>query len=87
MRFTYCPPASPLCPEAKNKTMNLTITATIPEKGEGANKRRSPGRSINDCINDVYRVKYRENPYFEPVIGARARSGTVKVMPRDISGR
>jgi hypothetical protein len=37
---------------------------------------------INDCIDDAYRAKYRGSPYLSPMIGARARSATVKVMPR-----
>ena len=38
---------------------------------------------INDRIDDAYRAKYRGSPYLGPMIGARARSATVKVMPRD----
>ena len=38
---------------------------------------------INDLIDDAYRKKYRGSPYLKPMIGARARSATVKVMPRD----
>src|ERR687883_1383849 len=37
---------------------------------------------INDRIDDAYRAKYRGNPYLDPMVGARARSATVKVMPR-----
>src|SRR5438552_5732033 len=37
---------------------------------------------INDRIDDAYRTKYRGSPYLSPMIGARARSATVKVMPR-----
>jgi len=37
---------------------------------------------INDPIDDGYRAKYRGSPYLRPMIGARARSATVKVMPR-----
>jgi hypothetical protein len=37
---------------------------------------------INDRIDDAYRAKYRGNPYRDAMIGARARSATVKVMPR-----
>ena len=36
---------------------------------------------INDLIDDAYRAKYRGSPYLSPMIGARARSATVKVMP------
>lgn len=38
---------------------------------------------INDRIDDAYRVKYRASPYLGPMTGARARSATVKVMPRE----
>jgi hypothetical protein len=38
---------------------------------------------INDLIDDAYRAKYRGSPYLSPMIGARARSATVKVVPRN----
>ncbi len=38
---------------------------------------------INDLIDDAYRAKYHGSPYLSPMIGARARSATIKVMPRD----
>lgn len=38
---------------------------------------------FNDRIDVAYRAKYRESPYLSPMIGARARSATVKVMPRE----
>ncbi len=38
---------------------------------------------MNDLIDDAYRVKYHGSPYLGPMIGARARSATVKVMPRE----
>jgi hypothetical protein len=38
---------------------------------------------INDSIDDAYRAKYRDSRYLEPMIGARARSATIKIMPRD----
>jgi hypothetical protein len=38
--------------------------------------------SINDRIDDAYRAKYHSSPYLKPMIGARARSATVKIMPR-----
>ena len=38
---------------------------------------------INDSIDDAYRSKYRESPYLKPMIAARARAATVKIMPRD----
>jgi len=38
---------------------------------------------INDRIDDAYREKYRSSPYLNPMIGARARTATVKITPRD----
>jgi hypothetical protein len=38
---------------------------------------------INDGIDEAYRAKYRRSEYLSPMIGARARSATVKVMPRE----
>ena len=38
---------------------------------------------INDLVDRAYRGKYNGSPYLSPMIGARARSATVKVMPRD----
>jgi hypothetical protein len=40
---------------------------------------------INDLVDDAYRAKYHGSPYLNPMIGARARSATVKVMPRETS--
>ena len=37
---------------------------------------------INDLVDDAYRAKYRGSPYLSPMIGERARSATVMVMPR-----
>ena len=37
---------------------------------------------MNDRIDDAYRKKYRGSPYLSPMIGARARSAGVKIMPR-----
>ena len=39
---------------------------------------------VNDRIDDAYRAKYESSPYLGPMIGARARSATVKITPRDI---
>ncbi len=36
---------------------------------------------INDQIDDAYRAKYKGSPYLDPMIGARARSATVKIKP------
>jgi hypothetical protein len=40
--------------------------------------------SINDPIDDAYRSKYHGNPDLKPMVGARARSATVKVVPREV---
>jgi hypothetical protein len=40
---------------------------------------------INNLIDDAYRTKYHGSPYLKPMIGARARSATVKVMPLETS--
>jgi hypothetical protein len=37
---------------------------------------------INDRIDAAYRAKYKDSPYLDPMIGARARSATVKIDPR-----
>jgi hypothetical protein len=37
----------------------------------------------NDRIDDAYRAKYHGSPYLGPMIGARARAATVKVVPRE----
>ncbi len=42
---------------------------------------------INNRIDDAYRVKYHGSPYLSPMIGPRARSATVKVVPRETSAR
>ncbi len=38
---------------------------------------------INDLIDEAYRAKYHASPYLRPMIGARARSATVRVMPTE----
>ncbi len=37
--------------------------------------------TIHDRIDAAYRAKYKGGPYLNPMIGARARSATVKVTP------
>ena len=37
---------------------------------------------INDLVDDAYRAKYRGSQYLGPMISARARAATVRVMPR-----
>jgi len=34
---------------------------------------------VNDLIDEAYRAKYRGSPYLEAMIGARARSATVRI--------
>jgi hypothetical protein len=38
---------------------------------------------LNERVDEAYRAKYGGSPYPSPMIGARARAATVKVMPRD----
>ena len=40
---------------------------------------------LNDRIDDAYRAKYRSSPYLGPMIGAKPRGATVKVVPRGLS--
>lgn len=37
--------------------------------------------AINDRIDEAYKAKYQRSPYLKPMIGTRARSATVKIMP------
>jgi len=39
--------------------------------------------AINDLVDDAYRAKYKSSTYLKPMIGSRARSATLKVMPRE----
>jgi hypothetical protein len=38
--------------------------------------------ALNDRIDDAYREKYRGSSYIDPMIGERARSATLKVVPK-----
>jgi hypothetical protein len=38
---------------------------------------------VNDRIDDACRAKYAGSPYLDPMIGKRARSATVRIMPRE----
>jgi hypothetical protein len=40
---------------------------------------------INDRIDEAYTTKYKGSSYLKPMIGARARAATVKVVPRETS--
>jgi hypothetical protein len=37
---------------------------------------------INNRIDDAYKAKYKGSPYLNPMIGTRAQSATVRIMPR-----
>jgi hypothetical protein len=41
---------------------------------------------INDRIDAAYRAKYNGSPYLDPMIGKRARSATIRILPREASG-
>ena len=38
--------------------------------------------ALNEQIDAAYRVKYKGSPYLDPMINARARSATVRIIPR-----
>ncbi|MGB7837900.1 MAG: DUF2255 family protein [Terrimicrobiaceae bacterium] len=38
---------------------------------------------INGLVDVAYRARYHGSPYLSSMLGTRARSATVKVMPRD----
>ena len=37
---------------------------------------------ISDKVDDAYRAKYAKSPYLKPMLSERARSATVKIVPR-----
>jgi len=37
---------------------------------------------IGDAIDAAYRAKYATSPYLKPMVGASARSATVRIAPR-----
>jgi len=37
---------------------------------------------INDRIDEAYRVKYKGSSYLAPMVGARARAATIRILPR-----
>lgn len=41
--------------------------------------------SMDNLIDEAYRAKYASSPYLSPMIGARARAATVKIVPRETS--
>jgi len=38
---------------------------------------------INDRVDEAYRAKYRGSSYLAPMVGDRARSATIRIMPRN----
>lgn len=42
--------------------------------------------AVNDRIDEAYRKKYHGSPYLRPMISARARAATIKVMLSDETG-
>ena len=42
---------------------------------------------LQDRVDDAYRAKYHGSPYLNPMIGKRARSATVRIMPRETPGQ
>ena len=38
---------------------------------------------INDRIDDAYRAKYKGSPYLAPMIGAPARSATIRIVQQN----
>ena len=41
--------------------------------------------AINARIDEAYRAKYHGSPYLDPMVSARARSATVRVVPKEDS--
>lgn len=39
--------------------------------------------SINDLIDEAYQTKYSGSPYLQPMISARSRAATVRLVPRE----
>ncbi len=39
---------------------------------------------VNGQIDEAYRAKYAGSPYLKPMIGKRARSATVRILPRAV---
>jgi hypothetical protein len=38
---------------------------------------------INELIDAAYRAKYSNSPYLKPMISARTRFATIRIMPRE----
>ena len=39
--------------------------------------------ALNERIDEAYRKKYDGSPYLAPMIGQRARSATIRIIPRE----
>lgn len=39
--------------------------------------------AINERIDEAYKAKYSRSPYLKPMVGAKARAATVRIMPRE----
>lgn len=48
-------------------------------ENERLNKSNMAGR-----IDEAYKKKYSDSPYLRPMISGRARSATVKILPREV---
>ena len=42
---------------------------------------------IEERIDEAYRAKYAGSPYLKPMLGRRARSATVRILPGETSAR
>ena len=67
--------------QAAIKQKSGRITAASMTKEVGFEPVSGP---INDSIHGAYRAKCASSPYLKPMISARARAATVKVMPRNV---
>ena len=38
--------------------------------------------SVNDSVDDAYRLKYAGSPYLKPMISDHASAATVRIVPR-----
>jgi len=45
------------------------------------------GEALNDRVDEAYRAKYEDSPHRDSMLSERARSATVRVLPRDIFDR
>lgn len=42
--------------------------------------------SINDAIDEAYRAKYHDSLYLPAMVGRRARTATIRILPRTTKG-